>query len=95
VAGVAVDAAQVYWTNFGADSIGRANLDGSGAVQAFIGSVDDPLGIAVDGAHVYWTNLSTGGIGAQTSTARVWTPDSSIKRGRTPSPSGPQERSGT
>ena len=52
----------VYWTNSagGTDesgSIGRANLDGTGVNQGFIGATD-PHGMAVDGAHVYWAGAS-------------------------------------
>jgi hypothetical protein len=66
---VAVDGAHIYWTNpFPvANTIGRANLDGSGVDQSFIGGVSGPADVAVDGAHVYWTNLNeqtnTGTIG--------------------------------
>ena len=38
-------------------TIGRANLDGTGVNQGFIGAGTDPCGVAVDGAHVYWANL--------------------------------------
>ena len=51
--GLAVDADHVYWTNF--TTIGRANLDGTGVDQSFIGSLDvledslyDAEGVAVD-----------------------------------------------
>jgi sugar lactone lactonase YvrE len=49
--------AYVYWADnsFGAGSVGRANLDGSNASGAFIGTnTDNPDGVAVDGSHVYW-----------------------------------------
>jgi hypothetical protein len=61
----------VYWANHqglngsqvvGFNSIGRANLNGTGADQNFIPLGDDfPCGVAVDDAHVYWTSDS--GIG--------------------------------
>jgi hypothetical protein len=38
----------VYWANFGTGTIGRADLDGSGANQAFITGASSPLGVAVD-----------------------------------------------
>jgi hypothetical protein len=52
--------ASVYWTNAGA-TIGRANGDGTGVNQAFIGA--QGCGLAVDAAHVYWTNFDLGTIG--------------------------------
>ena len=58
---MAVDGAHVYWANEGADLIGRANLDGSGADQGFITGASGPIGVAVDGAHVYWANSVAGG----------------------------------
>src|SRR5918911_204635 len=45
----------VYWANSGTNSIGRANLDGTGADQSFITGANAPVGVAVDGAHIYWT----------------------------------------
>ena len=48
----------IYWA--GIDSIGRANLDGTGVDQNFI-LTGDPRDIAVDGEHIYWTTAS--GIG--------------------------------
>ena len=37
----------VYWTNADADTIGRANLDGTGANQSFITGASNPVGVAV------------------------------------------------
>jgi virginiamycin B lyase len=62
--GVAVDASHVYWAthsffnpNYTLDTtIGRANLDGSGANQSFIGGASGPCGVAVDSGHIYWAN---------------------------------------
>jgi hypothetical protein len=55
--GVAVDGAHVYWGNLGLgdpipsnDTIGRANLDGTGVTQSFISAGGDPYDVAVDGA---------------------------------------------
>jgi virginiamycin B lyase len=55
----------VYWSNDDG-SIGRANLDGSGAETLI--SVSEtgaylPFGIAVDAQHIYWDDSSNGTIG--------------------------------
>jgi Ca2+-binding RTX toxin-like protein len=62
--GVAVDSNVIYWANNGANTIGRANIDGSGVPdQSFITGASDPQGVAVDGTYIYWANGSTGTIG--------------------------------
>jgi hypothetical protein len=55
--------AYVYWTNYDTGTIGRANLDGTGANPSFITGASNPGGVAVDGAHVYWTYFDTDAIG--------------------------------
>ena len=61
--------AYIYWTNFitgtniTTDTIGRANLDGTGVNQSFISGASSPIGIAVDADHIYWANFATGTIG--------------------------------
>ena len=55
--------AHVYWANNATTTIGRANLDGSGANQGFIAGANSPFGVAVDGRRLYWTNAGTGTIG--------------------------------
>ena len=46
---MAVDGAHIYWTNSGINAtLGRANLDGSGANQVFITGATGPCGVAVD-----------------------------------------------
>ena len=47
--------AYVYWTNNN-NTIGRANLNGTGVNRNFIRGGRYPLGVAVDAAHVYWAN---------------------------------------
>ena len=47
--GVALDARHVYWGNSASDTIGRANLDGSGLDQRFAEGARSPCGVAVDG----------------------------------------------
>jgi virginiamycin B lyase len=55
--------AYVYWANHSGGSIGRANLDGTGANQSFITGASSPEGAAVDGEHAYWVNEPGGTIG--------------------------------
>src|SRR5215211_2454716 len=55
--------AYVYWANGGSDSIGRANLDGTGVDQTFLPTDDAPIGIAVNGAFLYWSNSVANAIG--------------------------------
>jgi hypothetical protein len=60
---LAVDAHYVFWANETSNqvgTIGRANLDGSGANVNFITGVDRPGAVAVDGNHVYWTTILHG-----------------------------------
>jgi virginiamycin B lyase len=57
--------AYVYWANngAGANSIGRANSDGTNVDQSFITGADAPSGVAVDGSHIYWPNEVANGSG--------------------------------
>lgn len=61
--GEAVDANYVYIANGGykgADSIERANIDGTGA-KGIVAGAQFPCGIALDGAgHIYWANTGGG-----------------------------------
>lgn len=67
--GVALDGGHIYWGNRGghppstpqAGSIGRANLDGSEANNAFVTGLERPCDVTVGGDHVYW--IEDGGIG--------------------------------
>ena len=54
---MAVDGQHVYWANTDSDTIGRANLDGSGVDQSFITGANNPRGLGVDGEHLYWANF--------------------------------------
>jgi hypothetical protein len=53
---VAVDSNHVYWANQGSNTIGRANIDGSGVNLELITVLGGSFGVAVDGNHVYWAN---------------------------------------
>ncbi len=61
---VAVNATHIFWTNIYTNSIGRANLDGSGVNTAFITGCSRPFGVAMNPTHIFWTNYNGGtGIG--------------------------------
>ena len=60
---MAVDSSHLYWADLGFGTIGRANLDGTGANQSFITGASAPEGVAVDAGHLYWANFSMGTIG--------------------------------
>ncbi len=55
--------AYVYWGDPQAGTIGRANLDGTGATDPFIHVGGTPMAIAVNAGHIYWANQSGGTIG--------------------------------
>lgn len=53
------EAASLYWTTFPDDpadsgTVGRANIDGSGANNSFVSVPDGTCGVAADSSHVYW-----------------------------------------
>ena len=50
----------IYWANSGGQTIGRANLNGTGVNQRFIRGASVPCAVAVDGAHLYWGDESLG-----------------------------------
>jgi virginiamycin B lyase len=56
-------AEHIYWANAGNGTIGRANLNGTGASQSFITGASFPAGVAVNGSHLYWANNGTNTIG--------------------------------
>jgi hypothetical protein len=54
--------ADIYWSNSGSNTIGRASLTGANANQNFITGAGTPWQVAVSGARIFWAN-STGSIG--------------------------------
>jgi virginiamycin B lyase len=52
----------LYWTTVGPETIGTANLDGSGFDQNLITGAGTPFAVAVSGQHLYWANGSGGTI---------------------------------
>ena len=67
----------VYWTNASGGTVGRANLDGSGADQMLITGASAPEEMAVNGQHVYWANAAAARSGGRTWMARSSTRASS------------------
>ena len=63
MSGLALDGTHIYWANANNDTIGRANLDGTGMNQSFIAGVSAPTGLAVDGSYIYWTDYLGNTIG--------------------------------
>src|SRR5215470_14683077 len=57
---------QIYWTDGVPGTIGRANLDGTAAIQNLIEGGSQPNGVAVDAAHIYWVNILSTSTGAGT-----------------------------
>ena len=61
---MAIDAGHIYWANLATNSIGRANLNGSGVNPKFIPNAADPTmgggvtpgGVATDGTYIYTVN---------------------------------------
>jgi hypothetical protein len=59
--GIVVDSGHIYWSNYGTDTVGRADLDGTNVDESFIAAPNFPGGIAVDDGHVYWTTVVAAG----------------------------------
>ena len=55
--GLAVDGSHIYWSM--TNSIGGANLDGSGVDPASI-TGEEISGVAVDANHIYWAGQCIG-----------------------------------
>ncbi len=63
MAGLAVNARYIYWTNEKGNEIGRANLNGTGVNQRFITGASFPDAIAAGSRYLYWTNQNSHAIG--------------------------------
>jgi DNA-binding beta-propeller fold protein YncE len=75
-AGTAVAADTIYWGNFDGDTIGFANLDGSGDGGQLVTSgatLDGPDGLAIDSptGRLYWANFGATGNGTTISFANL------------------------
>jgi hypothetical protein len=55
--------AYVYWGNISTNTIGRANLDGTGVNQSFITGLRGVRGVAVNSTHIFWANNDFNSIG--------------------------------
>ena len=69
-AGVAVDGGHIYWADYPAGTIGRADIDGTNIDYDFIrlgepacGGSLSPGELAVGGGRIYWTDPDSGTIG--------------------------------
>jgi len=61
-----VTGSSIYWGEYYAGAIGRANLDGTDPNESFIstgGVGTNPYGLAADGTYLYWTDDESGSIG--------------------------------
>lgn len=55
--GVVTDGTYIYWSNQASDSIGRANLDGTGQNATWLtGNFSGPSSLITDGSYLYWVN---------------------------------------
>ncbi|MBS1844466.1 MAG: hypothetical protein JST53_08630 [Actinobacteria bacterium] len=55
--------AYVYWGDYQAGTIGRANLDGTNVNDSFIHTGGTPLQLAINSSYIYWANEPGGTIG--------------------------------
>ena len=60
--GLAVDGNHIYWGNSGGNpspgpqvgSVGRANLDGSGATNTLVTGLESPCDVTIGGGYIFW-----------------------------------------
>jgi virginiamycin B lyase len=55
--------AYVYWSHYNTTPVGRANLDGTGGSQSFVGGTNGAAHVAIDGQYVYWASYWNNAIG--------------------------------
>ena len=53
----------IVWPNPASNSIGRANLDGTGVNNSFITGLSNPYSPILAGGYIYWLNRGTNSIG--------------------------------
>ncbi|MDE3083132.1 MAG: DUF5050 domain-containing protein [Acidobacteriota bacterium] len=58
--GVAVNATYIYWADYSAGTIMRADLNGDNVTTLVTGEFD-PSSVAIDASHIYWVNWLTSG----------------------------------
>ncbi len=58
--GIALTAANIYWTDSVAHLIQRANLDGSGVTTLVSSGLTTPYGLQVTDSFLYWADQGTG-----------------------------------
>src|SRR6187551_371710 len=64
--GLVAQGSFLYWANPIQGTIGRSNLDGTGANKEFISDLDSPRWLAADSKYLYWTDMHEGGEGEGT-----------------------------
>jgi virginiamycin B lyase len=70
--GVVVNGSYIYWANdLDNGTIGRANLDGSGANNNFISGALGPCMVTVAGGYIYWGDSGGGTVGSTVGRARL------------------------
>ena len=64
--GMVTQGSFLYWADPVKGTIGRSNLDGSGATDEFIAGLGSPRWLAADSKYLYWTDLHEGNEGEGT-----------------------------
>jgi virginiamycin B lyase len=80
--------AYIYWANGATNTIGRANLDGSGVNNSFVAGAMSPCGVAVDAGYVYWAQSTSGPGGVGRASLSTQGAQNSFVIGKDPLPCG-------